>query len=540
VVGGACVILASRLIAGENQWTPSGPPGRVTAITSDAPPPLPPPPPEFSTTLYAVTPAGFFESPDLGQTWKLVNAEMSSARVRAIAADWTKPGQVTAVGCGAYQTTDGGSTWISLDRGLPGGCSLERIDVDTERPGYFFASGTAGLFVTGFDDRGLFWRQSGSEYFHSSTVVATAPLRLPYVFAAPAEGGFFVSRDEGLTWSPRSGVPDGATVRDLLPQDDSRVTAVTNKGLFWTGDAGRSWIPNSNGLPDLAVNSFFHVSWGTYATTETGIFRGASGYWKAFTDGLPAATAISRLFMDRTGRRLCAVPLDQGGTYVYRYGNPAIRLTPVPAALFVGFNPDLHVEVTPEQPEPVFLALQSSDVTVLDPFGYAYVTPFTTSLAFPFFIRRASDHLVTVKVSEQLGGTTSEATVSVLNGVPQKLYVDPEVVPSGGSSFTLYVFSDNLGRAFVEGSTILWNGSPRPTSFLPGGLCPGPCNVGIQAAIPAEDIASPGSVKISVRNPPPGGGTSEAVTLIVGPRPRTSLVKPPRSRPPVRVEKPRG
>lgn len=535
-------IATDDMLAGENQWTQSGPPDRVVAVTDDAFPWW------FSADanlrsviiLYAATPSGFWRSEDVGQTWDLLNTEMGAVRVRAIAADPFTVGRLTAVGCGAYQTSDGGTTWTSVSRGLPADCSLERVDIDVNRPGYFFASGSSGLFVTDFDVAGVFWRHTGSAYFRESTVIATAPRLSPYVFAAPTDGGFFVSSDHGMTWKRTSGGPPGAIVKDIQPQDDSRLTAVTDKGLFWTGDSGESWTPTSGGVSNPIIDSYLFSNWIAYATTQTGIVRGWVGDWKDFSDGLPAGTAFSRIEMD-AGRHLCAIPESGPGTFVYRYGNPTIHLMPTSQALFVGENPALHLEVTPEQPQGVFLELETSDASVLGPFSTPYIIPLETSQPLPFFVRKASDGFVTirVKVPQQFGGSETSAVVLVLNSVPQHLALDPDFIPPGGPSFTLRVYADNYGRAFVEGSAILWNGSPRTTSFVPVGVCPDICNLGIQATISAEDIAVPGLVKISVLNPPPGGGVSEHVTLLVGPRPRFVPVKPPASRPPVRVQKPR-
>jgi hypothetical protein len=528
--------IAGTLVAAENKWSPSGPPDSVGAIASDAFPSWVNPNVSSTVALYASTPSGFWRSNDVGQTWNLMSAEMGAARVSAIAADPTATGLVTEVGCGAYQTNDGGLTWKPIGRGLPMGCSLERIDVDVNRPGYSFASGVAGLFVTDFDSMGLFWRQVGATYFHSRTVIATAPFASWSVFAAPEEGGFFVSRDRGLTWRRASSVPLGA-IKDLQPQDDSRLTAVTDRGLFWTGDAGESWIPTTPSAPDPALNSFLFSNWISYGTTETGIVRGRSGDWTDFSDGLPKDTAISRLFLD-SGRHLCAVPVSGSGTYVYTYGYPVIRLAPTTQALLVGEDPSLHIEITPQQPEPVALELASSDSSVLEPLSTPYIIPFSDTQPLPFYVLRASPNMVTLWVSapEQLGGSQTSASVSVLNSVPKHLYLDPQVVPVGESSVTLYVFAQNSGREFVEGSTILWNGSPRQTSFIPQSICPDVCNVGLQTPVSASDVSVPGNVEIRVKNPPPGGGISEAVLLVVGTgAPRMDPVKTGRPRPPVRV-----
>ena len=77
----------------------------------------------------------------------------------------------------------------------------------------------------------------------------------------------------------------------------------------------------------------------------------------------------------------------------------------------------------------------------------------------------------------------------------------PGVAVPGGQGFTLTVY----GAAFVQGSVVNLNGSARVTTFV------SPTKV--TAAILASDIASARSVLVTVSNPVPGGGTSDAVSF---------------------------
>lgn len=62
---------------------------------------------------------------------------------------------------------------------------------------------------------------------------------------------------------------------------------------------------------------------------------------------------------------------------------------------------------------------------------------------------------------------------------------------------------------FVSGAEVQWNGSSRPT--FPGGGGLGE----LVAALTAADLSSPGTAQITVVNPPPGGGTSNALTFTI-------------------------
>jgi subtilisin len=90
-----------------------------------------------------------------------------------------------------------------------------------------------------------------------------------------------------------------------------------------------------------------------------------------------------------------------------------------------------------------------------------------------------------------------------LNPVPSVTSLSPSTVPAGGGGFTLNV----NGSGFVSSSSVRWNGSSRPTTFVSSSQ--------VQAAIGSADIATAGTASITVFSPTPGGGTSSAVTFNV-------------------------
>jgi hypothetical protein len=69
--------------------------------------------------------------------------------------------------------------------------------------------------------------------------------------------------------------------------------------------------------------------------------------------------------------------------------------------------------------------------------------------------------------------------------------ITPSATTAGGPAFTLTV----SGGTFVSGSTVQWNGSNRPTTFVN--------DTTLTAAISATDIASPGTISIGVVSPLP-------------------------------------
>jgi subtilisin family serine protease len=103
------------------------------------------------------------------------------------------------------------------------------------------------------------------------------------------------------------------------------------------------------------------------------------------------------------------------------------------------------------------------------------------------------------------GGTSNPVTVQINNGLPAMTNREPDSVVVGGPAFTLSVY----GMRFVSSSVVRWNGSDRPTTYVD--------YYHLTAAIPASDIATSGTAEITVFNPPPGGGTSGGMPVLVGP-----------------------
>jgi hypothetical protein len=75
----------------------------------------------------------------------------------------------------------------------------------------------------------------------------------------------------------------------------------------------------------------------------------------------------------------------------------------------------------------------------------------------------------------------------------------PDATAPGGAGFTLTV----NGTGFVSTSAVKWNGTARSTTFVSSSQ--------LQASIKSSDIAKARTASVTVVNPAPGGGTSNAV-----------------------------
>ena len=106
------------------------------------------------------------------------------------------------------------------------------------------------------------------------------------------------------------------------------------------------------------------------------------------------------------------------------------------------------------------------------------------------------------------GGTStpfSFTVTAVTNSAPALSSISPSPVFAGGATITITA----NGANFTGQSVIQWNGNNQETTYVSA--------TQLQASIFYNLIPSPQSVNVDVVNGPPGGGTSNAVTLPVVP-----------------------
>ena len=99
------------------------------------------------------------------------------------------------------------------------------------------------------------------------------------------------------------------------------------------------------------------------------------------------------------------------------------------------------------------------------------------------------------------GGTSNALALTINNPAPTLTSLNPNAVGAGGAAFTLTLNGTN----FTNSSVVQLNGSNRPTNFVSG--------TQLTVNITAGDIATAGTASVTVNNPAPGGGTSNALSL---------------------------
>jgi hypothetical protein len=115
-------------------------------------------------------------------------------------------------------------------------------------------------------------------------------------------------------------------------------------------------------------------------------------------------------------------------------------------------------------------------------------------------------------------GITGGGGSGTPSDVPSLTAITPSTVQAGSAATTIIAF----GSSFTDGVTIQWNGNALPTTCVGTNTnIDTPCTSATEltASIPATDLASAGTIQVTVSNPNPGGGTSSPLNFTVAPRP---------------------
>lgn len=110
---------------------------------------------------------------------------------------------------------------------------------------------------------------------------------------------------------------------------------------------------------------------------------------------------------------------------------------------------------------------------------------------------------------QQLGNSPQTVSVTytvTANPPPTLTALNPNSVMAGSPGFTMTL----TGTGFNATSAAQWNGTPLTTTFI--------SNTQLSASVPSSDLASTGSIPVTVSNAASNGGDSSALTFTVQPQ----------------------
>jgi|GEM_PF-6943752 len=210
-------------------------------------------------------------------------------------------------GSGVYKSSDGGASWLPINTGLQLGLdtyilSMDSLDTDT------LYVGTVGDGILKSINGGTSWNpiNNGLTNLRVHMAPAVDPTDSSILYVGTEGPKFFKSTNGGAGWTESTLPSAGDEVCEVAvdPSNSSTIYAgmhfdegYHDGGVYKSIDAGQSWIPINNGLPDI-TSSESSVAFLTfdptdsqtlYVTTEGGgVFKSLDGgqNWSSSNSGI--------------------------------------------------------------------------------------------------------------------------------------------------------------------------------------------------------------------------------------------------------------
>ncbi|HEU5249750.1 MAG TPA: hypothetical protein VFW15_07165, partial [Thermoanaerobaculia bacterium] len=236
-----------------------------------------------ASTLYsAVFPCCLSKSTDGGETWIEIPPN-APPFYNALALDPRSASTlyVAIGGVGIFETTDGGISWDLITRDLGfSGQVISSVAIDPVSSNRVYATGAGNLYRT--DDAGMTWQLLNRE---TSKMLWIAPETPSILFAQGIDRGLRRSSDAGSSWTPiRDGLPQivlqgnsGEVLAVVTEPADPRVVyaSTADAGVFRSTDGGSTFSALNADLLNLHVPSLAAPANRDpllYAATQAGVF----------------------------------------------------------------------------------------------------------------------------------------------------------------------------------------------------------------------------------------------------------------------------
>lgn len=236
--------------------------------------------------LYAGTDHGVWRTSDYGASATDLGDGLGVHDVRALAVSGANLFAGNELGTGVWRSTDDGAVWAKANNGLPDLSVVSAIAVLPGRyiSGYpMFAATPMGICLS--EDNGARWHLMGLANTHIHSLEESGGSIL-----AGTDDGIFRSADLGRSWLDEStGLSNRAIqfAAGRLPQD----IFVSNSqgGVAVTHDLGDSWRESYQGLPGSIVRSIVPLGSYLFAGMENdGVYRSSDtgATWQAANAGI--------------------------------------------------------------------------------------------------------------------------------------------------------------------------------------------------------------------------------------------------------------
>jgi photosystem II stability/assembly factor-like uncharacterized protein len=381
----------------------------------------------------------------------------------------------------AYQTKNGGSSWNAISGDLTNPTNsnhngtLSTIAVAPSDPNFVYTgSDDAEIEVTrNALSTAATWKSvTGSSLPNRSVSwIAVDPASASTAYAGfngfsgfnnDNLGHIFKTTNAGSTWTDiSSDLPNTPVDAILVDPDDPDILLIgTDIGAFYTTTGGASWSRLGEGLPNVVVTGLgLHEGSRTLRASTHG-----RSVWDLNVATLLPVPTVSSISPGKLTANAKSAPLTVTG---YQFNSKSV-------VVWNGSTiPTTHVSSTELK-----ATVPAADLT--------------------------RGGTVKVAVMNGSGGKLSNLfSVTVDNPAPKIADLSPAKVGHGAAALKLTI----AGSGFVKTSAVRWNGKELTAAYVSPEK--------LTASVPASDLKTSGTAKVTVTNPAPDGGTSGAVNFTI-------------------------
>jgi len=251
-------------------------------------------------TVFAIVRGNLLHSTDGGSSWRLLTRGLESVPTSLqVSPDFTRDATLFAGSeRGVYRSRDAGAHWQECNRGLPKQRSIASLAISPRFAKFpvVLAMTSGGIFRT--LDAGEHWKL----VLPIESDVTALDWTPGFLVAGTASGQLHLSTDSGGTWSPYGQLPgrfkiDAIEVVQGLPAGES-VFVGTRDGLFRSAPGSRFTLLR-NGIPGEPITSLSSLDENgsvvlLAATRHRAIFRSddRGTTWRQFDAGLKTAKGV--------------------------------------------------------------------------------------------------------------------------------------------------------------------------------------------------------------------------------------------------------
>ncbi len=259
------------------------------------------------TTIYTATLGfGLYASADAGVTWSLLSTsgmtDLSLTGVYVVEGDFEKLLMIVWTAGKIFRSDDTGLTWAEKTTGLPSGVEITALEL---APGFR----TTDLAMLGTQSDGVYRTTNGADNWASIGLSDDGAANVfefssdytddSTVFAGTTTGGFYISTDNGASFTAKNSGIDRKNITAISSSNDYRSDNTVfagggQGGIFKTVDAGENWLEMGSGINTPRGQSIDfsndYVNDGVmFVATQSGVFRSADRgtTWSRYSTGLP-------------------------------------------------------------------------------------------------------------------------------------------------------------------------------------------------------------------------------------------------------------